>query len=194
MAYTLYGSHTSPFVRRLRILLDKTPYEFVEIALFEKEGAEKLNKINPINQVPVLTDGDLSIWDSRQIFNYLNAIHRFQNFTWEDENLLTAIEGAMTSTISMLLLKRSGIDISEDKMYFNRQRERVESILKYAEDFMKGPGLREWNFHSISLYCFLDWASYRDLVQIQGRPVLINFLDAHKNRESVINTKIPEGK
>ena len=194
MAYILYGSQTSPFVRRLRILLENVSYEFKELAVFEKGDGEILNKINPLNQVPVLTDGELTIWDSRQIFNYLNSIHRFQNFTWEDENLLTAIDGAMNSAVSLLVLKRSGLNITEDKLFFNRQHERINSIINYLTPYMTGPGLAEWNFHTISLYCFLDWAAYRSLISLEGRDDCIKFLDAHKNRAIAKSTKIPEGK
>jgi glutathione S-transferase len=64
MTYTLYGSKTSPFVRRIRILLNNMPYTFKEIDVFGK-------------------DADL--------LNYLNKIHKFQILDWKDENLLTAI-------------------------------------------------------------------------------------------------------
>src|SRR5688572_7794625 len=106
MSYILYGSKTSPFVRRIRILLENIPYEFKELNIFEGQDSIDLNKVNPINQIPVLMDGTKPIWDSRQIFNYLNARHGFQSLDWEDENLLTAIEGAMSAGISLLLMKR----------------------------------------------------------------------------------------
>jgi glutathione S-transferase len=194
MAYTLYGSQTSPYVRKLRILLHDIQYDFKEMAIFEKEDAEKLNKINPINQVPVLTDGDLTIWDSRQIFNYLNAIHRFQNLTWDDENLLTAIDGMIGSAINLVLLKKSGLDITEDKMFFNRQRDRIKSIESYLENYLTGKGLTEWNYHSISLYCYFDWAIYRGVIKADEHPIALKFLNAHKDRESVKATFIPEGR
>ena len=194
MAYILYGSQTSPYVRKLRILLHSIKYDFKEMAIFEKTDAEILNKINPINQVPVLKDGELTIWDSRQIFNYLNAIHRFQNMTWEDENLLTAIDGMIGASLNLVLLKRSGFDTNEDKLFFNRQRDRIKSIETYLASYLSGKGLTEWNYHSISLYCYFDWAIYRGLVKPEENPIAVKFLNAHKNREDVKATFIPEGK
>ena len=53
MNYILYGSKTSPFVRRIRMILETLPYEFKELDIF---GADKelIKTINPINQIPVL--------------------------------------------------------------------------------------------------------------------------------------------
>lgn len=124
MGYVLYGSKTSPFVRRIRILIDQIPYEFKEINLFEGQDAVDLNNINPINQIPVLLDGENTIWDSRQIFTYLNALHRFQNMDWKDENQLTAIDGALEAGVSLLMMKRSGINIDEQLMYVVRLKDR----------------------------------------------------------------------
>lgn len=192
MGYVLYGSKTSPFVRRIRIVLDQLPYEFKEINLFEGQDAINLNKINPINQIPVLVDGENTIWDSRQIFNYLNAIHRFSNIDWMDENQLTALDGAMNSGVALLLLKRSGINIDEQIMYVVRQKDRIESVLDYLKPYIENEALKNWNFHSISLYCFLDWAIFRGIIKIDQRPECQNFLDTYKNLPSVINTQIPK--
>ena len=192
MSYQLYGSKTSPFVRRIRVLLETTPYDFKEMNIFEAQDALELNKINPINQIPVLVDGENTIWDSRQIFNYLNSIHRFQNMDWSDENFLTAIDGAMNTGVSLLLMKRSGIDTDGPFMYVLRQKERMESILDYLKPYLLDKGLKEWNFHTISLYCFLDWAIFRDIIKIDHRPECQHFLHHHKHRSILTLTEIPK--
>jgi glutathione S-transferase len=192
MDYTLYGSQTSPFVRRLRILLDETPYKFQEFNIFETEDAIKLNKINPLNQVPVLKDGNNVIWDSRQIFNYLNSLHRFQNMDWNDENQLTAIDGAITSGVSLLLMKRSSINIDEQYMYVVRLKDKMQSVLDYLKPYIEGEALTNWNFHTISLYCFLDWATFRGILKLDNRPECLALLDKYKNLPIVVKTQIPK--
>ena len=191
MGYVLYGSRTSPFVRRIRILLENIPYDFKEVNIFEGQDAIDLNKINPINQIPVLVDGDNTIWDSRQVFNYLNSLHRFQNMDWKDENLLTAIDGAMNAGVALLLMKRSGININEPLMYVQRQKERMESILDFLKPLIMDQGLKSWNFHTISIYCFLDWALFRGMINIEKRSECQAFLEKHKNRKIVTSTAIP---
>jgi glutathione S-transferase len=172
--------------------MEHLSYEFREMNIFA-EHAEELNKINPINQIPVLVDGEVTIWDSRQIFNYLNAFHRFQNMDWEDENKLTAIDGAMNSAVSILLMQRSGINTTGPLMYAKRQIDRIESILDFLEPYIQDQGLKEWNFHSISIYCFLDWAQFRGLIDLTDRSGCIEFLKNFSNKEIVQKTAIPKG-
>jgi glutathione S-transferase len=192
MSYTLYGSLTSPFVRRLRMLMHELPYEFKEMNVFEAQDATLLNKINPLNQIPVLQDGEKTIWDSRQIFQYLNQKHHFQKMSWQDENLLTGIEGAMSSGITLLLMKRSGMNIEENYMFTQRQKDRIESVLDYLKPYLQDKGLQEWNFASMTLYAFLDWGTFRNIVPIDKRPECKKFLDQHAHRPDVVATNIPK--
>lgn len=191
MSYTLLGSLTSPFVRRIRLLMESLPYELKELNIYETDDGLALNKINPVNQIPVLLDGETKIWDSRQIFNYLNQKHQLQSMNWEDENTLTAIDGAMAAGVNLFLMKRSGMSITEPYMFINRQKERMDSILTYLSPYMKDKGLKEWNFISMSLYCFLDWASFRGIIDIGGREECHSFLAAHSDKEVVKETEIP---
>lgn len=190
MNYVLYGSQTSPFVRRIRMLMEQVPYEFKELNIFETEDALTLNKINPVNQIPVLTDGEMTIWDSRQIFNYVNSMHKLHNMTWQDENTLTAIEGAMNSGVALLLMKRSGMNIDEPYMYVNRQKERIESVMNHMTPYLTGDGLHEWHFITMTLYCFLDWARFRSIFSLSRAAEA--FLSAHSSRTITARTAIPK--
>ena len=192
MAYTLYGSLTSPFVRRIRMLLNDIPFEMVEWNIYETDDGLKLNKINPVNQVPVFSDGDTTIWDSRQIFYYLNEKHHFYNHSWDQENMLTAIEGATSSAITLFLMKRSGMSITEPFMFVNRQKDRIESVFTYLKPFLGSPILKDWNFHSMTLYSFLDWAQFRGIITLDQHPELKDFLNHHKDQPHVKNTEIPK--
>jgi len=73
-----------------------------------------------------------------------------------------------------------------------RQKDRIESVLDYLKPYIENEALKNWNFHSISLYCFLDWAIFRGIIKIDQRPECQNFLDTYKNLPSVINTEIPK--
>jgi glutathione S-transferase len=192
MAYVLYGSQTSPFVRRIRVAMENLECDFKELNVFEGQDAVDLNKVNPINQIPVLVDGENTIWDSRIIFNYLNSNHKMQTLDWKDENLLTAIDGAMSSGVSLLMMKRSGINITEPYMYVGRQKDRIESILDYLKPYILGEALSSWNFQSISLYCFLDWANFRGIISLESRPECQAFLHKYKDQPSILKTAIPK--
>ncbi len=192
MAYTLYGSQTSPFVRRLRMLMHELPFNFKEMNIYETQDAVLLNKINPLNQIPVLQHDDKTIWDSRQIFQYLNHLHRFQTLDWKEENLLTALEGAMDSGIALMLMKRSGMNVDENFMYINRQKERIDSVLDYLAPLLEEKEFTDWNFASMTLFAFLDWALFRNIINIDHRTECKRFLETHANRAAVIATAIPK--
>ncbi len=192
MAYTLIGSKTSPFVRRIRMLMENIPYEFKELNIFETDDSITLNKVNPVNQVPVLLDGEEPIWDSRQIFNYINMRYKLHNMEWKDENTLTAIEGAMNSAVSLLLMKRSNMNVDEPYMFVNRQKERIESVLDYLKPYIENQGLKEWTFITMTIYCFLDWAKFRNLASFDHRPECQKFLVHHSDKNIVKLTEIPK--
>jgi glutathione S-transferase len=52
----LYGSTTSPFVRRIRIWLANTEHEFVNLLIFEDQDREVLAAKNPTMKIPILED------------------------------------------------------------------------------------------------------------------------------------------
>jgi glutathione S-transferase len=188
MSYILIGSRPSPFVRRIRMLMEDIPYELKELNIYETDDAITLNKINPINQIPVFIDGDQKIWDSRQIYNYINLHHKLQSLNWDDENILVAIEGAMDAAISLLLMKRSGMNIDEPYMFINRQKERIDSVLDYLKAHLDDEILTEWTFVSMTLYSFLDWAMFRGLFTLDNRPEHQQFLARFKDKPIVIKT------
>ena len=173
------------------MLLEDIPYEFKELNIFEEPGASVLKKINPINQIPVLDDNGTVIWDSRQIFNYINSQHQLQKMDWEQENLLTAIDGAMNAGVSLLLMHRSGIDKTSDIMYVKRQRERIYLILDFLQEQIAQKNIgATWNFHTMSIYAFLDWAQFREIVDIKDRKILLDLFQTYCNKEIVLKTKI----
>lgn len=183
MSYVLIGSKPSPYVRKIRLVLESIPYEFRELNIYDGVDGVELNKLNPINRIPVLLDEDKTIWDSRQIFNYLNQKHQLFATDWSDENIITSIDGMLDSGAALILMKRSGMNIAEHYMYIQRQKDRIDSILDYlSKSYLKSEKSNHWNFVSISLLSFIDWAIFRELVDFSKRPEFIEFFDKFKDR------------
>ena len=92
MSYTLIGSTTSPYVRKLRLCFhDKINYEFKSINYLEINDANYLKSINPINKIPILIDNEETIFDSRVIFNHLTKKYSWTKLSLKEENILSAI-------------------------------------------------------------------------------------------------------
>ena len=196
MKYKLIGSVTSPYVRKLHILLQTiAPFEFTAINYLEKDGDEYLRSINPINKIPVLFDGDQMIYDSRVIYNYLAKKHNLKALSIEEENILSAIDGAMDTSINLFSLRRGGLDINDGKnAYIVRQQQRVPMILAHIGPWLSklDPSQKEdWNFVSISAYSYLYWGQFRQIIDLSPFPECQNFLERFKNAKGVAETNIP---
>ena len=131
----LIGSVTSPFVRRIRLylaLIDKN-YQFINLDIFTEQDRAFLTQKNPTLKVPALIDRDLTIYDSRVIFRYLTEKYQLSALSWQQENLLTLIDAANDSLVSILLSKRSELPVDDNVMFFNLQRERLTTVFAALE-------------------------------------------------------------
>src|SRR5262249_18434378 len=70
-AMKLYGASLSPFVRKVRIILEEKgiPYETEELVPLPKTPA--LLAMHPLGKIPILCDGDVVVPDSSVICAYL---------------------------------------------------------------------------------------------------------------------------
>lgn len=173
----LYGSITSPYVRRLRIFMHEMPYEFVQMDIFKPEDRALLTTINPTLKIPMLKDRvkekEQVILDSRLIYQYLQQKNSLPKLTWEQENIMTSIDAANDSLVQMFILARSNIDVSEDKLYFKVQRERIDVIFAELNKQATTGGFDVWNYLSICLFCLLDWVSFRNLYDFSDHAALV---------------------
>jgi glutathione S-transferase len=89
-------------------------------------------------------------------------------------------------------MQRSGINTENPLMYVDRQKERIETILDYLKPYLTEVAPKSWNFHTISLYCFLDWAHFRGIIDISKRPECMNLLEVYSKKSIVVSTQIPK--
>jgi len=188
----LLGSTTSPFVRRLRLYfvqLKITDFDFVNLDIFaNSEDRKLLTDNNPAQKVPALLDEEQCIYDSRVIFRYLSQKHEQPSLTWPQENLLTLIDAANDSLISLFLLTRSGLDTREDRFFFNLQHERVEKTFLALEQAANKGEFEQWHYPAICLYCLLDWVEFRQLYDFNPLADLVEFYQVNTNNSGVKET------
>lgn len=191
----LYGSTTSPYVRRLRILLNDTPYELESVNLFG-EDREKIKEVNPTLKIPMLEDTanpDVPVlFDSGLIYRYLVEKYNFQGLSFSEQNWLTVIDACSDSLINVMLMRRSGIDTNKDKMYFNIQRERQKVTFDLLEEEVVKGTFNTWNYLSISLLVLIEWAKFRDLYDFSDLPAINSFVERNQQQNGVSETKPAE--
>ena len=163
----LYGTTTSPYVRRVRVVAAEVgvAHELVDTA--PAEGQAALRRISPVWKVPVAEVDGRVLLDSRVIVDWLTTTRGWGPLApprdrWADANLLNTIDAALDSAIAVFYLRRDGMDVSA-LPFAQRQRDRVAAIFDWlggeldAGRLGAAPGLAE-----ISLACTLDWMEFRD--------------------------------
>jgi glutathione S-transferase len=184
----LYGTRTSPFVRRVRIVGEMVgaPLELIDTST--DEGQTLLRTITPIWKVPVLDDGQANtIFDSAVINEYL--IRRYGNRNirtdsgvgrWRERNLITAIDGALDSAINRFYLLRDGA--SPEIAYVQKQQSRIESAMDWIEKQLDGgffTDIPRIGLVEIALLTALEWMSFRQTYPVERHSVLASFLEMH---------------
>lgn len=184
----LIGSTTSPYVRRIRILLDEERYEFVNLDIYG-EDRDEIRRSNPTLKIPVLESDGQEIYDSRIIARYISSAQGRDPLTWDQQNQLTLIDGANDSAVTLLLSKRSGLDVdTPGVLFFDLQRERIMTTLRTLTAQVEDGQFEEWNYPAICLYCLVDWLDFRTLVDFSGIESLLAFRDSRKDTPWVAET------
>jgi len=184
----LIGSTTSPYVRRIRILLDEEPYEFVNLDIYG-EDRDEIRRNNPALKIPVLESDGQEIYDSRIISRYISSKQGRDPLTWDQQNQLTLIDGANDSAVILLLAKRSGLDVdTPGVLVFDLQRERIMTTMRTLAAQVEDGQFEEWNYPAVCLYCLVDWLDFRNLVDFSGIESLIAFRDSRQDTPWVAET------
>ncbi|MDP5134809.1 glutathione S-transferase family protein [Rheinheimera baltica] len=184
----LYGSQTSPYVRRIRLLLASRPYEFINLNIFAGPDREILASINPTLRIPMLEDDAQVIFDSGVIFRYLSAKLALTALNWYQENQLIVINAVSDSLVMLLQCNRSGMDTGEDKLFFNLQRERVATSLYVLEQQAANAEFAKWDYVAMALYSLIDWTLFRELVELDDYPALLQFVADNAKQNGITQT------
>ena len=88
----------------------------------------------------------------------------------------------------MLLSKRSGLDIEQDTMFYNIQRERIITTLRTLSAMVGAGEFTDWHYPSICLFSLIDWLDFRALVDFEGIESLLLFRDHNLQQPMVAET------
>jgi glutathione S-transferase len=179
----LIGSHTSPFARKVRIVLaeKKIEYDFVIDSPWLEDS--KVPAINPLGKIPVLVlDDETPLFDSRVIVEYIDNVtpnnklfptpnrERTEVKRWE-----ALADGICEAGVAAFLeAKRPKGQKSND--WIERQRGKVMRSLEFmAEE------LGEKNFCMGTHFSMADVATGTALGYLSFRFTDINWQESHPN-------------
>ncbi|PXW40747.1 glutathione S-transferase [Klebsiella oxytoca] len=198
----LIGSYTSPFVRKISvILLEKDiPFEFVNE--FPYNDANGVAQYNPLGKVPALVTDDGECWyDSQIIAQYLEQLGIAPNMLPAEpqaalkmRQLEALADGIMEAALALVREKtRPAAQQSESELL--RQREKVARGLDALESYASDGTLRpdEVNLATISAACAIAYLNFRRVAPgwCATRPKLVRLVDSLFQRASFARTEPP---
>jgi glutathione S-transferase len=119
----------------VRILCHELGLE-VELVDAGNVGTSQAFGGNPLMQVPVLVDGERTVWESHNICRYL--VERqgsdplgIESLDWRGRNLVSVIHGVMSAEVRIVLAERCGMDSTVG--VFAKARETLRSGLSWID-------------------------------------------------------------
>lgn len=197
----LYGSLTSPYVRKARILIQekKLPCEFIVADAWAADSP--VPALNPLGKVPVLMrDDQTALFDSPVIVEYLDALKppawlpavgeaRWEMLRWQAlaDGLLDA------AVIRFLESRRPAAQQSTDNI--RRQEEKIARAIEFtARHLPKDPWLMSDHFTlaDLAMGVALEYTDFRYPHDWRGRhPRLGEWLAAISARPAFVETRPP---
>ncbi|MFZ4652063.1 MAG: glutathione S-transferase family protein [Rubrivivax sp.] len=169
----LIGALTSPYVRKVRIVMAEKKLDF-QLQLADVWNSEEILKSNPLGKVPcLLTESGEAIYDSRVIVEYLDTLspvgklipqpgrERAEVRTWE-----ALADGVLDASILARLEAtwKGRSDMQRSQAWIDRQMSRVDGAL---EAMAEGLGDKAWfvgnalTLADISVGCALGYLDFR---------------------------------
>jgi glutathione S-transferase len=199
----LYGSLTSPFVRKVRMVLREKGIAHEFIVEGASDAAGNVARLNPLHAVPVLErdDGEV-LFDSPFICEYLDSLTpsprlyppagepRWQALRWHALG-----HGMMEACVTRLLESRRA-DACRDRAVLALHEGRIAAAIDYAAARVPADGFLvggQLSIADIALIVALEYVDLRYPHDWRTRcPQLAGWLAAHATRASVAETRPPK--
>ncbi|MCY7386912.1 MAG: glutathione S-transferase N-terminal domain-containing protein [Burkholderiales bacterium] len=199
----LYGSRTSPYVRKVRIVMIEKRIEcdFMEENVWSTDTA--VTQHNPLTKIPVLVlDDGMPLYDSRVVAEYLDGVTPVSRLIPDGgrERALVKRWEALGDGIAdagiALFLERKRDQTLQSKDWLARQRGKVDAGIAAAAREL---GDREYcqglsvTLGDISLACALLWMEFR-LPEVPWRadhPNLRKWIERLEAMPSFVDTTPP---
>ncbi|MCS2165775.1 glutathione S-transferase [Scandinavium manionii] len=199
----LIGSYTSPFVRKISvILLEKgITFEFINEMPYNAESG--VAKYNPLGKVPALVTDDGECWfDSPIIAQYIELLDiapammpRDTKAALRMRQLESLADGIMDAgLVSVREQARPAAQQSPDELL--RQREKITRSLDALEEYAANGTLKadELNLATIAVACAVGYLNFRRVSPgwCATRPHLVKLVEALFQRDSFARTEPPK--
>ena len=211
----LYGTTTSPFVRRVRVVAAEVGEPIEQIDTAPEAGQAALRAVSPIRKVPVAVIDGRTLLDSHLIIDWLVTTRGWHGLApardrWHEQNVMSAIDAALDAVIQLFYLRRDGVAIAspgsagarsdaaaarstiDGTAYATRQLERTDAIFTWLGTQLAadGRGFGEgFGLAELALVSTLDWMDFRKTYPTERAAAVASVRTAWAERPSLASTK-----
>lgn len=191
----VYGSMTSPYVRRVRVVAHELGLAHELIDTSTDAGQAELRRRSPIWKIPAAElDGEL-VFDSRVISDMLVARHGAGKLApverLGERNAITVVDAALDSLINCFYLAKDGVD-SDGVAYLRKQKERAASAMTWIEAQIQAGRLSaepSFGLPEIALATAAAWMRFRGTYAIEQHPGVLACVERCEARASFVATR-----
>lgn len=193
----LFGTRTSPFVRRVRIVAMEhgVPFDLVDTST--PEGAQALARVTPIAKVPAAEIDGRVVFDSRTLVDEVTARSPGPLAPWPRDraalsaalDVVNVIDEATLALIRLFYARRDGV--GEGLPVLAKERARANACLRWLEDRAHGAsfdGSGRFGRAELAWVTSAGWMRFRDVVALSPYPRLAAVEAAWSQRPAVIAT------
>jgi glutathione S-transferase len=186
----LFGTTTSPFVRRVRVVAAEVGEPVERIDTAPDAGQQALREVSPIRKVPVAVVDGRTLFDSRVIIDWLVTTRGWGGITpprdpWREQNQLNAIDAAVDAVIQLFYLRRDGVAVAGSP-YETRQLDRADAIFGWLAGQLS---TESFGLPELALISALDWMDFRKSYPTERASKLDAVRRAWAERPSLVATR-----
>jgi glutathione S-transferase len=199
----LYGSDTSPYVRKTRILIQEKGIDCEWVLERPADPGGRFRELNPLGKIPVLErdTGDV-LFDSPVIVEYLDTLSGERlipadgEARWQVQKIHAMADGMLDATVARFL---EGLRPEEKRMQeaIDKQARKIHDSLDYAEKLVSGRAFvvgDSLSLADLALAVALEYIDFRYPHDWRsGRTVLAGWLEPFSQRPSFVSTQPPRG-
>ncbi len=196
-AMKLYYQTHSPYARKVLVLIHELGLlPQTTVTHYETSPTQKNKAVfdkNPLGKVPILVDGDTTLFDSAVISRYLLDSHKTNKMSVSATTASYQLEALATGIADAGILARWEIHRRpEEKRYqpfLDGQLLKLSEAYDYLERHPFTPNQATLDFGEIAIACSLAWVNFVRLPFFgTGRPKLTAWYQAFNERQSMIQS------
>ena len=197
----LYGSDTSPYVRKVRIVIAEKKLNCDWVLERPADAGGRFRELNPLGKIPVLeTDSGGVIYDSPVIAEYLDSlstprlIPETGDERWQVQTLHALGDGMMDATVARMLEQRKPAD-KQTAAVVSKQEGKVADALRTLESaastkFLVGDS---FSMADIAITAALSYIDFRYAHDWRAHyPALAKWSESIFDRDSFTGTLPPD--